>query len=73
VDKKSVAMVHWWAFNWINRALLLVFGNKRLGVSSSLRHICAICFPGNIQFLNMTGKENCGICFLSLESLPELF
>jgi uncharacterized membrane protein YedE/YeeE len=30
--------------------LLLIFGNKRLGVSSSLRHICAICFPGNIQF-----------------------
>src|SRR5215467_5236185 len=30
--------------------LLLIFGNKRLGVSSSLRHICAICFPGNVQF-----------------------
>jgi uncharacterized membrane protein YedE/YeeE len=30
--------------------LLLIFGNKRLGVSSSLRHICAMCLPGNIQF-----------------------
>src|SRR6185369_4594789 len=30
--------------------LLLIFGNKRLGVSSSLRHICAVCYPGNIQF-----------------------
>ena len=30
--------------------LLLLFGNKRLGVSSSLRHICAICLPANIQF-----------------------
>ena len=30
--------------------LLLIFGNKRLGVSSSLRHICALCLPGNIQF-----------------------
>jgi uncharacterized membrane protein YedE/YeeE len=30
--------------------LLLIFGNKRLGVSSSLRHICAACLPGNVQF-----------------------
>ena len=30
--------------------LLLLFGNKRLGVSSSLRHICALCLPANIQF-----------------------
>ena len=30
--------------------LLLIFGNKRLGVSSSLRHICALCLPANIQF-----------------------
>jgi len=30
--------------------LLLIFGNKRLGVSSSLRHICAMCLPANIQF-----------------------
>jgi len=30
--------------------LLLIFGNKRLGVSSSLRHICAICFPGKVPF-----------------------
>ncbi len=30
--------------------LLLIFGNRRLGVSSSLRHICAICFPSNLPF-----------------------
>jgi uncharacterized membrane protein YedE/YeeE len=30
--------------------LLLIFGNKRLGVSSSLRHICAACLPGYVQF-----------------------
>ena len=30
--------------------LLLIMGNKRLGVSSSLRHICAACFPANIPF-----------------------
>ncbi|TAM93128.1 MAG: YeeE/YedE family protein, partial [Chitinophagaceae bacterium] len=30
---------------------LLILGNKRLGVSSSLRHICAACVPANINFL----------------------
>ena len=37
--------------------LLLIFGNKRLGVSSSLRHICAICFPGNVQFFKYDWKR----------------
>jgi uncharacterized membrane protein YedE/YeeE len=37
--------------------LLLLFGNKRLGVSSSLRHICAACFPGNIQFFKYDWKR----------------
>ena len=37
--------------------LLLIFGNKRLGVSSSLRHICAICFPGSISFFKYDWKR----------------
>jgi len=37
--------------------LLLIFGNKRLGVSSSLRHICTICFPGNIQYFKYDWKR----------------
>jgi len=37
--------------------LLLIFGNKRLGVSSSLRHICAICFPRNISFFKYDWKR----------------
>jgi uncharacterized membrane protein YedE/YeeE len=37
--------------------LLLIFGNKRLGVSSSLRHVCAICFPANIQFFKYDWKR----------------
>jgi uncharacterized membrane protein YedE/YeeE len=37
--------------------LLLIFGNKRLGVSSSLRHICAVCFPANIQFFKYDWKR----------------
>jgi len=30
--------------------LLLLLGNKTFGISSSLRHICAACFPANISF-----------------------
>src|SRR5579863_3492061 len=37
--------------------LLLVIGNKRLGVSSSLRHICAACFPANISFFKYDWKK----------------
>ena len=37
--------------------LLLIFGNKRLGVSSSLRHVCAVCFPANIQFFKYDWKR----------------
>ncbi len=37
--------------------LLLIFGNKRLGVSSSLRHICAACIPGNIHFFKYDWKR----------------
>ena len=29
---------------------LLLIGNKKLGVSSSMRHLCAICIPKNIPF-----------------------
>ncbi|SRR5579871_401267 len=37
--------------------LLLIAGNKRLGVSSSLRHICAACFPANISFFKYDWKK----------------
>jgi uncharacterized membrane protein YedE/YeeE len=46
--------------------LLLVFGNKRLGVSSSLRHICAICFPSNIQFFKYDWKKEAWNLFFVL-------
>jgi hypothetical protein len=36
--------------------LLLVFGNKMLGISSSLRHTCAAVAPFNIQFLKYNWK-----------------
>ena len=46
--------------------LLLIFGNKRLGVSSSLRHVCAVCFPANIQFFKYDWKrETWNLFFVS--------
>ena len=36
---------------------LLLAGNKTFGISSSLRHLCAACFPGNISFFNYDWKK----------------
>lgn len=36
---------------------LLLLGNKSLGVSSSLRHICAACFPAKIPFFHYDWKK----------------
>lgn len=37
---------------------LLLSGNKKLGVSSSLRDICAACVPMNIRFLHYDWKKD---------------
>jgi uncharacterized membrane protein YedE/YeeE len=36
--------------------LLLILGNKSFGISSSLRHICAACFPADISFFDYNWK-----------------
>lgn len=36
---------------------LLILGNKSFGISSSLRHICASCFPANISFFKYDWKK----------------
>jgi uncharacterized protein len=36
---------------------LLIMGNKRLGVSSSLRHIIAACLPSKIPFFHYDWKK----------------
>lgn len=36
---------------------LLILGNKHFGISSSLRHICAACFPSNIRFFKYNWKK----------------
>ena len=37
--------------------VLLILGNKAFGLSSSLRHICAACFPANISFFKYDWKK----------------
>lgn len=37
--------------------LLLLSGNKAFGVSSSMKHICAACFPGNISLFGYHWKK----------------
>lgn len=37
--------------------LLLIIGNKTFGLSSNLRHICAACFPANIEFFKYDWKK----------------
>lgn len=36
---------------------LLLLGNKGFGISSSLRHICAICVPANLPFFKYDWKK----------------
>lgn len=36
---------------------LLLLGNKTFGISSSLRHICAICIPARIPFFRYDWKK----------------
>lgn len=36
---------------------LLLLGNKRLGISSSLRHLCAACYPAKIPFFHYDWKK----------------
>ncbi len=37
--------------------LLLLMGNKKLGISSSLRHVCAAVFPANILLFKYDWKR----------------
>ncbi|MBP6385510.1 MAG: YeeE/YedE family protein [Pseudarcicella sp.] len=37
--------------------ILLLIGNKKFGISSSLRHVCAMCLPANIPFFKYDWKK----------------
>lgn len=36
---------------------LLILGNKTFGISSSLRHVCAMCIPSGIPFFNYNWRK----------------
>lgn len=36
---------------------LLILGNKNFGISSNLRHICAMCIPANIPFFKYDWRK----------------
>jgi len=38
--------------------LLLLFGNKKLGISSTLRQICAACIPANVPLFTYDWKRD---------------
>ncbi|WP_194976814.1 YeeE/YedE family protein [Aquiflexum lacus] len=37
--------------------ILLLIGNKSFGISSSLRHVCAMCVPANIPFFTYNWRK----------------
>lgn len=38
--------------------LLLLLGSKQFGVSENLRHTCAACMPGKVEFFQYDWKQN---------------
>ena len=36
---------------------LLILGGKKFGISSNFRHVCAACFPGDIDFFHYDWKK----------------
>lgn len=44
---------------------LRIMGNKTLGVSSALRHVCAACFPGNVSFLTYGWRKEAWSLFFA--------
>lgn len=36
---------------------LLILGNKKFGISSSLRHVCAICLPADIPYFKYDWRK----------------
>ena len=50
----------WWAAGIIiglTVPTLLILGNKSFGISSSMRHLCAMCFPAKLPFFNYNWKK----------------
>src|SRR5687768_14791972 len=45
---------------------LLLLGNKKLGISSTLRQICAACYPAKIPFFQYDWKKDSWNLFFAL-------
>lgn len=45
---------------------LLLLGNKKFGISSSLRHLCAMCIPANLPFFKYDWKKEAWNLFFVL-------
>ena len=45
---------------------LLLLGNKRLGISSTLRQVCAACYPAKIPYFNYDWKKQSWNLFFAL-------
>lgn len=46
--------------------MLLLAGNKLLGISSTLRQVCAMCFPADIPFLKYNWKAQLWNIFFAI-------
>jgi len=44
----------------------LILGNRVFGMSSSLRHICAACFPANISFFKYDWRKEAWNLFFAI-------
>jgi uncharacterized membrane protein YedE/YeeE len=45
---------------------LLIIGNRSFGMSATLRHICAACFPGNISFFKYNWRKEAWNIYLAV-------
>ena len=49
--------------------VLLIIGNKSFGISSSMRHVCAACFPADIKFFKYDWKKEVWNFFFVMHQL----
>ena len=63
----SMKIIEWLSHPWpwyiagpllgLTVPVLLLLGNKTFGISSSLRHLCAICLPSSISYFQYDWKK----------------
>ncbi len=66
----------WWAAGIViglTVPALLILGNKHFGLSANLRHVCAACFPSNVQFFRYDWKKEIWNFFFVLGMMAGAF